>query len=113
MSSISSLREPKALNGRALRILPQAPFLLAKLPALVALNAPAECPLITLWLVICVLVVLFVDVLCVPFDALVKVDFVVKVLPITSRPSSNADLRLRSFFSVIDSMSSMDEWALG
>jgi hypothetical protein len=70
------------------------PFLLAKLPALVALKPPA---LVILWPVICVLVVLFVVVLVVALDVFVAVDFVVNVRPTTSRPNSYADLRLLSF----------------
>lgn len=79
------------LVGRPL-ILPQ-PFFLAKLPALVALKPPAEYPLMILWLVLCVLVVPFVVVLCTPLEELVALDLVVNVRPMTSRPSSYADLR--------------------
>lgn len=64
--------ELKALSGRLPFTLPVKPhFRLAKLPALVALKAPAEWPLMILVLVIWVLVVLAVDVLLVPEDELV------------------------------------------
>lgn len=64
------------------------PFFLARLPALVALKAPAECPLMMLWLVREVLEVLFVATLWYPLDEFVALDFVVKVRPSISLPSS-------------------------
>lgn len=69
---------------------------LARLPALVALNPPADAPLIMLWLVIPVLDVLLVVVLCVPLDELVALDFVVNVRPKRSPLNSYADLRFRN-----------------
>ena len=60
--SSASCRLSTTLAGLLLLRLPH-PFLLARLPALVALNPPAECPLIILWLVLEVFVVLLVAVL--------------------------------------------------
>lgn len=51
--------------------------LLVKLPALVALNPPAEWPLIRLWLVRPVLVVVFVPLLWTPLEELVVLDLLV------------------------------------
>lgn len=74
--------------------LPNPNLRLARLPALVALNPPAEYPDIMLRLVNWVLVLL-----CVPEEF--SVEFVAFVLVVfvrfsLSRPSSNADLRWRN-----------------
>ena len=53
---------PSAVIGRPLLMLPSL-FLLARLPALVALNPPADFPLMILWLVAFVLEELVVAVL--------------------------------------------------
>ena len=53
------------------------PARLAKLPALVALNPPADAPLIMLWLVLSVLVVRLVLTLCTPLEEFVVLDLVV------------------------------------
>ena len=66
-------------------------FLLARLPALVALNPPAESPLMILWLVKDVWVDEVVALLWIPLEELVALDFVVKVRPNAARPSSYAD----------------------
>lgn len=60
--SSASCRLSTTLAGLLLLRLPH-PFLLARLPALVALKPPAECPLMILWLVLEVFVVLLVAVL--------------------------------------------------
>jgi len=72
-------RPSKRLRALSL-ILPLLPGVrLARLPALVALNPPAEYPLIKLWLVIAVLLLVLVLVLCAADEAMVVVDFVEKV----------------------------------
>ena len=79
-----SLLEPNALRDRPCK----ASFFLAKLPALVDENAPAEAPLMRLRSVICVLELPFVVVLRFPDDADVELVFVVNVLPSMDRPTS-------------------------
>lgn len=68
------------LSGRLPLKLPIPNLRLARLPALVALKAPAEAPLMRLWLVIAVLLlllVLVVTALCAPEDELVTLVLVV------------------------------------
>lgn len=70
--------------------------LLAKLPALVALNPPADAPLIKLWLVLSVLAVILVPLLCTPLDEFVVLDLLVQVRLGTSPPRSCPDLSFLS-----------------
>ena len=83
-------RVPADVTGRPLSMLPNL-FLLARLPALVALNPPAEWPLIMLWLVMEVWAEEIVALLCTPLEEFVALDFMVNVLPSAARPSSYAD----------------------
>jgi hypothetical protein len=79
-----SFREPKALRDRPC----DASFFLARLPALVAENAPAEAPLIILRSVMDVLELVLVVVLRVPDEDVVEFVLVVNVRPSIDLPTS-------------------------
>ena len=103
-----------AVFGRSVPIFPWLARL-AKLPALVALNPPAENPLIRLRLVKAVLLVEFVLLLCKPLDEFVALDLFVKVRLSAFLPNSTADFRVlkRGVDSLLEARLSRKELVFG
>lgn len=89
-------RELSTESGRRPFRLPIPNLRRDRLPALVALTAPAEDLLMMLWEVACVLLLADVALLCQPEDEFVALLLVVKVLPSALFPSSYADFLCRA-----------------